>query len=172
MVCFMNNNNPFALCLQLANLCLKHNVRIALAESCTGGLVSSWITELPGASAWFDGSAVVYSNAAKTALLNVETALLKNQGAVSEPVAKAMAEGALSRFQSMIALSITGVAGPAGGTKEKPVGMVCFALADSRNGVTETKTMCFTSGRSHIRQKAAFFALEWLALAITRGSVL
>lgn len=152
----------FVLCQRLGQLCLQKNRQIALAESCTGGTLAACITEVPGVSHWFNGSAVVYSNIAKTQVLGVDPRILAQYGAVSEPVAKAMAQGALEKFQSTLALSITGVAGPDGGTQEKPVGMVCFALADKMHGTCKAKTLHLTSGRGHIRSCAAKVALEWL----------
>lgn len=156
------NNNFFVLCKQLGELCSAQNVRIALAESCTGGLVSSLITDVAGSSDWFLGGAVVYSNLAKQNILHVDSDLLEKQGAVSEAVAMAMAKGAMTQFESDIALSITGIAGPHGGTEAKPVGMVCFALVDRQSGFSEAKTQHFASGRDWIRKGAAGFALEWM----------
>lgn len=161
----MTNNNFFVLCKKLGDLCIKQNVRIALAESCTGGSVAAHITDLPGSSRWFNGCAVVYSNLAKSHLLDVDEQLIKQHGAVSEDVAAAMAQGALKKFQADVALSITGVAGPGGGTVEKPVGMVCFALTDHKSVLT--KTMHFTSGREYIRECASMFALEWLTMHLS-----
>ncbi len=156
------NNNFFVLCKQLGELCSAQKVRIALAESCTGGLVSSLITEVAGSSQWFLGGAVVYSDLAKKSLLKVDSDLLEEQGAVSEAVAVAMAKGAMTQFESDIALSITGIAGPHGGTEAKPVGTVCFALVDRRSGFSEAKVQYFASGRDWIRKSAAEFALEWM----------
>ena len=159
------NNNFFVLCKKLGELCVAKNTHIALAESCTGGNVSALITDVAGSSAWFNGGAVVYSNLAKTNLLSVDEKLIEKYGAVSEAVAKAMAQGALQKLHADLALSITGVAGPGGGTKEKPVGMVCFALAD-KNGV-DAKTMHFTSGRDYVRKSASLFALEWMIMHLS-----
>lgn len=156
------NNNFFVLCKQLGELCAMQNVCIALAESCTGGMVSSLITEVAGSSVWFLGGAVVYSNLTKKNILRVDPVMLEKEGAVSEAVAVAMAKGAVTQFESDIALSITGIAGPHGGTEAKPVGMVCFALVDRRSGFSEAKTQYFMSGRDWIRQCATGFALEWM----------
>lgn len=161
----MMSNNFYTLCKKLGQLCIKRSMRIALAESCTGGMLSALITDVTGSSQWFNGSAVVYSNPAKSNLLGVDDLVIKNHGAVSEVVAKAMAQGAQHAFHANIALSITGVAGPLGGTVEKPVGMVCFALADKDS--VESKTMHFTSGRHAIRQNATLFALEWLVMHLS-----
>lgn len=154
--------NLYVLCKQLGELCMSGGVRMALAESCTGGRVSSLITDVTGSSAWFNGGTVVYTNMAKSTLLGVDPELINQYGAVSEEVAKAMAEGAKRKLQSDFALSITGIAGPSGGSVEKPVGQVCFALADHKN--VDAKTMFFMGGRENIRSKAALFALEWMIL--------
>lgn len=156
------DNHFFVLCKKLGKLCLANDVRVALAESCTGGSMAAQITNVMGCSAWFHGSAVVYSDHAKSTVLDVDPQLIKTHGAVSETVAKAMAESALQKFYADLSLAITGVAGPSGGSVKKPVGTVCFALADRKS--VETKTMHFTSGRDYIRKSANIFALEWLVM--------
>lgn len=153
-------NNLFALSQQLGVLCIAKNSRVALAESCTGGGVAKLLTDVPGSSTWFQGGVVVYSNLAKINLLGVDESLIKQHGAVSENVANAMAQGALHQFQADLAVSITGVAGPGGGTADKPVGMVCFALADQHN--VKATTQYFHSGREYIRRCASEFAIEWM----------
>ncbi|MCX7121305.1 MAG: CinA family protein [Gammaproteobacteria bacterium] len=158
-------NNLYVLAKQLGALCIARNIKIALAESCTGGSVSALLTEVPGSSQWFNGGAVVYSNLAKTALLGVDSDLIKQYGAVSEPVAKAMAEGALKKLSADMAVSISGIAGPGGGTEEKPVGTVCFGLAKAAG--CETKTMYFLSGRENVRQCAVHYVITWLIQAIS-----
>ena len=158
--------NFYPICDHLGKLFVKRHIRLALAESCTGGSVASLLTTVSGSSEWFNGSAVVYSNLAKKNLLNVSEDLLQKKGAVSESVAIAMANGALHNLEADVALSITGVAGPLGGTPEKPVGMVCFALADAREKTCIAKTMHFTSGRDFVRKSAALFALEWLTMHV------
>ena len=159
------NNNLFALSKKLGQLCVKRHMQIALAESCTGGNVSTLITTVAGSSHWFNGSAVVYSNLAKTNILGISAEIIKKHGAVSEVVAKAMAQGAMHQLHADVALYITGVAGPSGGTAEKPIGTVCFALSD-KDGVA-SKTMLFTSGRAHIRYCASLFALEWMIMHLS-----
>lgn len=156
------SDSLFVLCRELGRQCVSRNLHIAFAESCTGGAVASVITETSGSSAWFNGSAVVYSNFSKTQLLNVSPELIQIHGAVSESVAMAMAHGALEKFQADLAIAITGIAGPLGGTKEKPVGMICFALATKKNNTTMAKTAYFTSGREYIRRSATEFVLQWL----------
>jgi nicotinamide-nucleotide amidase len=117
---------------ELVALCTERRLTIATAESCTGGLISGTLTEVPGSSAVVDRGFVTYSNAAKTDLLGVPAALIARHGAVSEEVARAMAEGAIAWSPADIAIAVTGVAGPTGGTPEKPVGLVHFAT--SRRG--------------------------------------
>jgi nicotinamide-nucleotide amidase len=135
---------------------------IAAAESCTGGLVAAAITEVPGASAVFERGFVTYSNEAKTDLLGVPAALIKASGAVSQPVARAMALGALSRSRADVAVSVTGIAGPSGGSGRKPVGLVWFALA-TRSGNLRAERRVFSSGdRNFVRLRATETALRLL----------
>jgi nicotinamide-nucleotide amidase len=137
---------------------------IAVAESCTGGLLAGAITTPAGASDIFDRGFVSYSNAAKMALLGVLAPTLATYGAVSEPVAREMAEGALARSEATLALSITGVAGP-GGSEMKPEGRVCFGLA-RRSGGTRVKTVEFgVLGRAEVRAAAVEHALDMLIAA-------
>ena len=147
----------------LAQILLSRNWTVSLAESCTGGLVCATLTELAGSSEWFERGYITYSNEAKTECLGVPAELIEAHGAVSEQVAKAMAEGARINSGSNVAISITGVAGPSGGSAEKPVGTVCFGWATENQ--TLTKTMRFDGDRQTVRQKAAEFALtELIAL--------
>ena len=132
-------------------------VRLAVAESCTGGLVGARLTEVPGSSDVFAGGIIAYENVAKSSLLGVPAALLEREGAVSEPVAAAMAEGALERLGADLAVSVTGIAGPGGGTDAKPVGTVCFGLAG--RGGTATRRSILIGTRSEIRRRAAQAAL-------------
>ncbi len=131
------------------------------AESCTGGLIAAALTEIAGSSAWFDRGFVTYSNAAKVQMLGVPAALIERFGAVSEPVAAAMAEGALAHSDAGIAVSVTGVAGPGGGTSDKPVGMVCFGWA-RRSAPTITATIHFPGERATVRARTVRHALEGL----------
>jgi nicotinamide-nucleotide amidase len=139
--------------------------RIATAESCTAGLLAARLTERPGSSAYVAGGVVAYANDAKTELLGVDPALLESHGAVSEPVAEAMADGALRRFGADTAIAITGIAGPGGGTDDKPVGTVCFSvkLAD---GETLTRTTRLPGNRSDIRERSTTIAMHLLRRAI------
>ena len=138
---------------------------IATAESCTAGLVAARLTDLPGSSAYVAGGVVAYANEAKTGMLDVDAALIETHGAVSEPVAEAMAEGALRRFGADTAVAITGIAGPGGGTEDKPVGTVCFTvmLAD---GPTLTRTLLLPGNRSDIRERSTTVAMHLLRRAL------
>ena len=147
----------------LAQILLSRNWTVSLAESCTGGLVCSTLTELAGSSEWFERGYITYSNEAKTECLGVPAELIEAYGAVSEQVAKAMAEGARINSGSTVAISITGVAGPSGGSAEKPVGTVCFGWTTENQ--TLIKTMRFNGDRQMVRQQATEFALtELIAL--------
>ncbi|MDF7169922.1 CinA family protein, partial [Escherichia coli] len=117
----------------------KRSLMMASAESCTGGLVSAAITDVSGSSAWFERGSVVYSNEAKSQMLGVPAALIREHGAVSEPVAHVMAEGAVLNSRAQVAVAITGVAGPTGGTPDKPVGMVCFGWSNGLQTRVETR---------------------------------
>lgn len=137
---------------------------LAVAESCTGGLVAERVTSVPGASAVFCGGVVAYANAAKEKLLDVPAALLTRHGAVSEPVARAMAEGARARFGTDFGVATTGISGPDGGTPEKPVGLVFVALASAQN--THVDRYVFPLERDRHRQLTAQIALDWVRRAM------
>ncbi|MFV1922014.1 MAG: CinA family protein [Methylotenera sp.] len=138
---------------RLGEALLKHEYMLSLAESCTGGMASSFITEIAGSSAWFDCGFVTYSNAAKQKMLGVSAATIEQYGAVSEQTALEMAMGAINHSQANIAGSITGIAGPSGGTINKPVGTVCFAwIIQSKEAITATHY--FTQDRQGNRQQA------------------
>jgi nicotinamide-nucleotide amidase len=138
--------------------------RVALAESCTGGLVAELVTRVPGASAVLDLGVVAYANAAKEEVVGVPPALLAAHGAVSEPVARALAEGVRARAAATWGIGITGIAGPGGGTPEKPVGTVHVALAGPAG--TEAVHRVFRGDRDRIRKTAAYEALNLLRLAL------
>jgi nicotinamide-nucleotide amidase len=137
---------------------------IAVAESCTGGLVAERITEVPGASDYFAGGVVAYANAAKAALLGVPEATLAEHGAVSEPVARAMAEGVRTRFAADFGVATTGISGPGGGSAEKPLGLVHVALA--QEGGTHSDHFVFPLDRSRHRLLTAQIALDWVRRAL------
>jgi nicotinamide-nucleotide amidase len=142
--------------------CTRLGLKIATAESCTGGLVAAMLTEVAGSSAVVERGFVTYSNEAKTDLLGVAAALIARDGAVSESVARAMAEGALAHAPADLAVAITGIAGPGGGTADKPVGLVHFA-ALRRGGEVRHSRQIFTDfGRSAIRLAAVRAALIML----------
>jgi nicotinamide-nucleotide amidase len=151
---------------QVAKLLAGH--RLGLAESCSGGLLAARITDVPGASAYMAGSVVSYSNEAKAELLGVDPALIERHGAVSPEVSEAMAEGALERFGADVAVSITGIAGPDGGTEEKPVGYVCFnaRLAD---GTAIAREPVIPGGRADIRERSALVGLHLLRMLLGGG---
>ena len=141
--------------------------RIATAESCTAGLLAARLTDRPGSSEYVMGGVVSYSNEAKVQLLGVDPALIEAHGAVSEPVAEAMAAGALQRFGADTAVAITGIAGPGGGTPEKPVGTVCFTVALADGGPTITRTLRLPGNRSDIRERSTTVAMHLLRRTLT-----
>jgi nicotinamide-nucleotide amidase len=146
---------------------LKTGVMIATAESCTGGLVSGALTAIAGSSAVLDRGFVTYSNEAKTELLGVSDDLLARFGAVSEPVARAMALGAVERSRASAAVSITGVAGPGGGSADKPVGLVHFAVVGSDGRVVHVERRFGDIGRAAVRLESVRVALGLLLDAVT-----
>lgn len=143
--------------------CEDRRLRIATAESCTGGLVAALLTEIPGSSKTLERGFVTYSNRAKEELLGVPGDLIADMGAVSEPVARAMAEGALRESNANIAVAITGVAGPGGGTALKPVGLVHIAAARENRSILHEACRFGDVGRSEIRLRSVEKALELLA---------
>jgi nicotinamide-nucleotide amidase len=151
--------------LELAELLRKKKMRIATAESCTGGLISMALTEIPGSSDIFERGFVTYSNEAKIDLLTVPTFFIEDFGAVSMEVAIAMAEGALLMSRADISISVTGCAGPGGGTMEKPIGTVFIGCA-MKNRETIFKKYMFSGDRNSIRIQSAIEALELGCLAL------
>jgi nicotinamide-nucleotide amidase len=139
---------------------------LATAESCTGGLIGELLTAVPGSSAYYVGGAVAYSNELKERLLDVPAALIEEHGAVSEPVAVAMARGACANFDSAYAISVTGVAGPGGGSEEKPVGLVCIGLATPHEVTAKAYRFGSDSPRDVIRHRAAHLGLNSLRRAV------
>ena len=142
-------------------IAIKRGSKIVSAESCTAGLLAACLTEMPGSSAFFEQGYITYSNRSKISVLGVDKKILKRHGAVSEEVAKQMAEGALYRSMGTIAISITGIAGP-GGSDYKPEGLVCFAVA-KKNSEIRVETMEYGPlGRSKIRSSAVVKAIKLL----------
>ncbi|MBJ6125678.1 CinA family protein [Microvirga splendida] len=144
----------------------EKGLKIATAESCTGGLVAALLTEISGSSAVVERGFVTYSNEAKTELIGVPADLIATHGAVSEPVARAMAEGALTHSQADVAVGITGVAGPTGGTATKPVGLVHFGLARKGAPTIHLERRYGDLGRESVRRRAVEDALSLLERAI------
>ena len=157
----LNQELPAAVLVALvADLILEKKLKLVAAESCTGGLVAAACTDLAGSSDWFERGFVTYSNAAKTELLGVDAALIDAHGAVSEAVARVMAQGALAHSHAQVALAITGVAGPDGGSPDKPVGTVWFAWCVP--GHVLTQKMQFIGDRAAVRSAAVQHALQGL----------
>lgn len=155
-----------ALEVVVGDLLCEHRMTIAVAESCTGGLLASRLTDVPGSSAYVDRGVVCYSNQAKTDLAGVPEALIREHGAVSEPVAKAMAEGIRSRAGTNIGIGITGIAGPGGGTPEKPVGTVAVAVASDEEA--RVRAFQFVGNREMVKFQAAQSALNMTRLMVLR----
>ena len=147
-------------CGLVADLLLKKKLQLVTAESCTGGLIAAACTDLAGSSAWFERGFVTYSNAAKTELLGVPERVLRRAGAVCGPVAQAMAEGALAHSHAQVAVAVTGVAGPSGGSPAKPVGTVWFGFA--LPGQVLTEKCHFDGDRAAVRQATVRHALTRL----------
>ena len=146
---------------QLAQLCLKTSSKLVTAESCTGGGLAEILTRIPGSSVWFERGFVSYSNEAKQDMLNVSPEILEQFGAVSEETASAMAKGAVDNSRADYGVSITGIAGPDGGTEEKPVGTVCFAWY-KRNEGGHTTRIQFNGDRLSIREQSCLLAMQGL----------
>ena len=148
-------------CALAADLLKNQGWFLTTAESCTGGLIAAACTELAGSSTWFERGFVTYSNAAKCELLGVDAQLIEHHGAVSEPVARAMATGALAHARAQVAIAVTGVAGPSGGSADKPVGTVWFGFAMPAGVLT---VVCrFEGDRAAVRQATVRHALMRLA---------
>lgn len=145
---------------RLADVLQEHGWTLATAESCTGGMIAAACTDLAGSSNWFERGFVTYSNEAKTELLGVDPALIAAQGAVSEVVARAMAFGAIRHSHAQVSVAVTGVAGPAGGSKDKPVGTVWFGF--QVDGLLTSETRHFTGDRAAVRQATVRHALNRL----------
>jgi len=153
-----------ALAQELGALLQAQRLVLVTAESCTAGGIAYAVTQVPGASAWFDRGVIVYSNESKQRMLGVAAAYLRDFGAVSEPVARAMALGVLQQSAAQVAIAVTSIAGPDGGTADKPVGTVCFAWALRRDSSAahwvRTTTRHFEGDRAAVRTQAIAAALE------------
>lgn len=152
---------------EIVGLCKRAGLMVATAESCTGGLVAGALTAVAGSSAVVDRGFVTYSNDAKAEMLGVPMALIEAHGAVSEPVARAMAEGALAHSRAHIAVAITGIAGPDGGSVDKPVGLVHFAAA-RRGAATVACAHVFSGDRGTVRAQSVDTALRMIAESVRR----
>ncbi len=152
-----------ALAIRVLEQARARGLKIGAAESCTGGLVSAALTAIPGSSDVVEAGVVTYSYPAKQALLGIGAELLAREGAVSEPVARAMAEGALPALGVDLSVAVTGVAGPGGGSAEKPVGLVHFATARKGKGVVHREARFGDIGRGAVRLASVKVALEMLA---------
>lgn len=141
--------------------CAAVKMPLVTAESCTGGMVGAALTAIPGSSAWVDRGFITYSNQAKIDMLGVPPALIERHGVVSEEVARAMADGALAHSEALISIAITGIAGPGGGTPEKPVGTVHIAAA-AKGHATLHRRLALDGDRGQVRLAAAISALELL----------
>jgi PncC family amidohydrolase len=150
-----------ALAERLQGLCLGRGLTVSAAESCTGGLVAAAITAVPGSSGYFLGGVVSYSNPSKVSLLGVPEPTIEAHGAVSAQVARAMAAGCRERFGSDLAVAVTGIAGPDGGTPSKPIGLTYVGLARP-DAAANVRRWVFEGDRSANRSAAAAAALEWL----------
>ena len=156
-----------AACEQLAQALVARGWMLATAESCTGGLIAAACTDLSGSSNWFDRGFVTYSNDAKTRMLGVDPALIAQHGAVSEVVARAMAFGAVRHSNAQVSVAVTGVAGPTGGSPQKPVGTVWFGF--QVDGRLSSETVRFDGDRQAVRQATVVHALTRL-LALVRAA--
>ncbi|MDB5484217.1 MAG: CinA domain protein [Tardiphaga sp.] len=162
------SSNARPLARALLDICRSRKLMIATAESCTGGLVAAALTDIPGSSDVIDRGFVTYSNAAKHAMLGVETSTLETFGAVSKETAIAMAIGALEKADADLAVSITGIAGPGGAVPGKPVGLVHFAVAARDGRITSRECRFGAIGRSQVRQRSVIEALKMLT-ELARG---
>jgi nicotinamide-nucleotide amidase len=146
----------------------RHGAMLVTAESCTAGGIAQAITSIPGSSEWFERGYITYTNIAKREMLGVRTETLTRFGAVSEQTARAMAEGALAQSHGQVAVAVTGIAGPGGGTAEKPVGTVCIAWSGKKRE-TESCALVFAGDREQVRFQAISHALEGVLTFLNTG---
>ncbi len=157
----MTEDDVARLARTLGRACKRRGVDVATAESCTGGGVATAITNIPGSSQWFERGFVTYTNVAKKEMLGVSQDTLRKHGAVSEEVAREMAAGALERSHASVSVSVTGIAGPTGGSREKPVGLVWFAWG-VRGGAIQARRFRFDGDRAAVRLQSVAVALQGL----------
>ncbi len=162
----MSDTDAFTLAEAILDAARGKGVMIATAESCTGGMVAAALTEIAGSSDVFERGFVTYSNAAKVSMLGVRQETLDAHGAVSEETARDMAEGALTHSKADLAVSITGIAGPGGGSQDKPIGLVCFGLAQKGKETISQPVRFADHGRAGIRDSARMHALQMLKTAL------
>ena len=155
----MNEDDITLLAQKMGRIAKRHGIFIATAESCTGGGIAAAITRIPGSAKWFDRGFVTYHNLAKKQMLGVRQETLHTNGAVSEPGARQMAAGALRRSQATVTVAVTGIAGPGGGTREKPVGTVWFAWA-AKNNPVQSRMFRFKGDRYEVRRQTVAMALQ------------
>lgn len=155
-----------ALAREVLAACEAAGVMLVTAESCTGGLIAATLVDIPGSSRVVERGFVTYSNAAKTEMLGVPAEMIERQGAVSEPVARAMAEGALARSRAGIAVAVTGIAGPGGGTADKPEGLVHFACARCGHATAHARIEFGAIGRTPVRERSVVQALHMVLAAV------
>jgi len=152
----------------------QNGLKLVTAESCTGGWIGQIVTAIPGSSSWYDRGFITYSNSAKQQMLHVQPQTLAQHGAVSEPTAREMAHGALIQSEAQIAIAVTGIAGPSGGSVEKPVGTVCFAwILETAFTTSANSTTCHFSGdRKAIRQQSVAMALQGILALLENATPL
>jgi nicotinamide-nucleotide amidase len=165
----MASEELVALARELLDVCRQKNLRIATAESCTGGLIAATLTEIPGSSDVVERGFVTYSNEAKQAMLGVPEASLRQFGAVSRETAEAMAKGALANSLADLAVSVTGIAGPGGATPGKPVGLVYLAVCSRRGSLLHREQRFGEIGRSQVRRASVVEALAMLRTLADEG---
>jgi nicotinamide-nucleotide amidase len=158
-----------AAAVRVLDCCRRRGLTVATAESCTGGLVAGWLTDVPGSSDVVDRGFVTYSNDAKHAMLDVPWAVLEQHGAVSRMTAEAMARGALAHSRADLAVAVTGIAGPGGGSVDKPVGLVHIAAATRVGGLVHREQRFGDIGRTAVRQQSVLVALDILQSLAGRG---
>ena len=159
---------PYELAQRIGFLLSQKKLKLAIVESCTGGSLAKLVTDVPGASEWFNCGFITYSNESKIRSVNVPEELIAQNGAVSQKVALAMAKGGLDVTNADIVISTTGIAGPDGGSLEKPVGTVCFGFA-TKESYFSTDKQLFDGDRSKIREKSVIYSLECLCNYLETG---